>query len=117
MSTPTKYGAEPTTVDGYRFDSKLEARRYQYLRLLERAENIESLAVHPSFELQPGFKVDGKTYRAISYEADFSYVDAVTNDQVVEDCKGTVTEAAKLKLKMFAYRYKFAVTIVRNGDF
>ncbi len=36
VEKPHKYHAEPTIVDGIRFDSKKEATRYAELRLLER---------------------------------------------------------------------------------
>lgn len=36
-----KYKAVKTTVDGIKFDSKAEARRYTQLKLLERAGQIQ----------------------------------------------------------------------------
>ncbi len=44
----TKYRAQPTIVDGIRFHSKGEARRYQELRLLERAGEITNLELQPA---------------------------------------------------------------------
>lgn len=46
-----KYGAVRTEVDGHSFASKAEARRYQELRLLEKAGKIESLELQPVFVL------------------------------------------------------------------
>ena len=50
-SRPAKYAAVPTVVDGYRFDSKAEARRYSELRLLVLAKEITELQVHPRIPL------------------------------------------------------------------
>ena len=39
----SKYHAQPVEIDGVRFDSQKEARRYSELRLLERAGEIKDL--------------------------------------------------------------------------
>lgn len=103
-----KYSAEKTVIDGIKFDSKKEARRYAELKLLEKAGAICDLKLQPKFVLQEGFKQNGKTYREISYIADFSYVE--NGKLVAEDTKGFKTEVFKIKEKLF--RYKFA-----NVDF
>jgi hypothetical protein len=46
--TRNKYNAVPTEVDGFRFDSKMEADYYKYLLLLQRAGDILHIDVHPS---------------------------------------------------------------------
>ena len=43
MARRHKYSARPTEVDGIRFDSKAEARRYTELRTLEKAGEISHL--------------------------------------------------------------------------
>jgi hypothetical protein len=45
-----KYGAEPTVVDGIRFDSKKEAARYQELKLLAKAGEIQGNYIHDSLD-------------------------------------------------------------------
>jgi len=103
---PHKYSARPTKTDGYRFDSKAEARRYDELRLLEVAGEITSLEVHPVFMLQPAFRRDGKIVRAIKYEGDFAYTDCVTGRRIIEDVKGFAEiRAFRIKQKMFWYHY------------
>jgi hypothetical protein len=99
-----KYGAAPTQVDGYRFDSGAEAARYCALQLLASAGQIQDLSVHPAYELQPAF-VDrlGKKWGAVRYVADFAYVEA--GAIVVEDVKGLATAGYKLKAKLFRARY------------
>ena len=99
-----KYNAKPTEIDGIRFDSKREAQRYQELKMLTAAGEIHSLQLQPRFELQPSFKRNGKTVRAIHYVADFQYV-TQNGRHVVEDTKGMATAVFKLKKKLFLYRY------------
>lgn len=104
-------GNERVTVDGFSFDSKAEARRYQELCLLEAAGQIEDLAVHPLYQLQAAFTDStGRRHRAIHYEGDFSYTEvldpqSVQGRAVVEDVKGHRTEVFKLKEKLLRFRY------------
>lgn len=102
-----KYNAQPTEVDGIKFDSKAESIRYSELVLLQRAGHISNLQIHPTFELQKTFidVTTGKTIRAIKYEADFSYIEAGKVRPVVEDVKGFETKEFSLKKKMFLYHY------------
>lgn len=93
-----KYGNIPTVVDGHRFDSKLEARRYQELKLMLLAGQIQNLEVHCKFPLE----VSGK--RIGHYEADFAYLE---NGKLgLEDCKGVLTPL---------YRWKRAHVLAQYG--
>jgi hypothetical protein len=65
----SKYAAIPTIVDGIRFASKKEARRYTELKLLERAGEITCLELQPKFPCV----VNGK--KVCTYIADFAYLD------------------------------------------
>lgn len=106
MSNRNKYNAKKTEIDGIVFDSKAEAKRYAELKLLERAGEITHLQLQPKFELQPKFKKDGKTYRAITYTADFIYCDTLNGGQaVVEDVKGVRTQQFELRRKLFEYKH------------
>lgn len=89
-----KYNARPTEVDGHRFDSAAEARRYGELKLLERAGLIRDLVVHPSFELVVGGQ------RVGAYVGDFSWR-PTTNvfELVVEDVKSPATRTPVYRLK------------------
>lgn len=100
-----KYHNKKTKLEGIVFDSKLEAKRYSELKLLERANEIEDLILQPSFELQPSFKKNGKTFRAITYKGDFSYIDKRTGKKIVEDTKGFRTKDYILKNKIFEYKF------------
>ena len=102
----TKYHAKKTVVDGIMFDSKKEAARYAELKLLERAGIISQLVLQPRFELQEGFRKNGKSYRKIEYVADFMYRDNKAEETVIEDVKGVKTEVYKLKKKLFEAKYK-----------
>ena len=98
-----KYHAKKTEVDGIRFDSQREARRYKQLKLLERAGEISFLELQKVYELQPSFKHNGKTIRAIKYVADFYYVDKDGKIHI-EDAKGMKTPEYNLKKKMMLYQ-------------
>ncbi|MDL2276355.1 DUF1064 domain-containing protein [Breznakia sp. OttesenSCG-928-G09] len=110
----SKYRAKKTVVDGITFDSKAEARHYQELKLLERAGLIKELELQPKYELQPSFKKNGKTVRAINYVADFRYFDVRENKTIVVDVKGMKTPVYELKKKMVEYRYGVDIKEVRG---
>lgn len=94
-----KYGNKRDDV----FDSKAEAARYKELCLLVAAGTITDLEIHPVYELQPAFKCNGKTYRAVTYEADFCYIG--DDKTIVEDVKGVITDTFRIKEKLFRFRY------------
>ena len=103
-----KYRNKKVIVDGIKFDSIAESRRYKELKLLERQGIIKDLKLQPIFVLQPSFKKNNKTIRAITYKADFSYLEneKASDKIIVEDVKGYATKEFKLKEKMFNYIYK-----------
>lgn len=100
-----KYNARKTEVDGIKFDSKAEAKRYQELKRLEYCRDISDLQLQPEFELLPKLVKNGKTYRKTTYKADFSYFDKRANKYIIEDVKGVVTPVYALKKKLFEHRY------------
>lgn len=99
-----KYHSTKTVIDGIKFDSKSESRRYQELKLLESAGEIHHLTLQPEYVLIPSFKKNGRTFRKTVYRADFAYI---TNDgkRIVEDVKGFKTDVYKLKKKLFEFTY------------
>ena len=101
----SKYGAKKVTYDGKTFDSQKEAQRYAELRLLERGKVISDLRCQVKYELIPAQKDDsGKVIeRAVTYIADFVYIDKKTGYTVVEDTKGFKTTEYILKRKMMLY--------------
>jgi hypothetical protein len=102
----SKYKAKKTTIDGITFDSNAEARRYQQLKLLERAGEIQNLSLQPCFLLQEGFVnvYTNRKERAIEYVGDFMYSEG--DRTVVEDVKGFKTADYKIKRKLFLYKYQ-----------
>lgn len=75
-----KYRAKPTEVDGQRFASKREAKRFQTLEAMQFAGNISDLRTQTSFDLT----VNGQLI--CRYIADFTY--RQRGALVVEDSKG-----------------------------
>lgn len=101
--TTNKYKNKKVVIDNILFDSKKEASYYTYLKLLEKAGKITDLELQKKFVLQPSFKLNGKTYRGVTYIADFVYKE---NGQVhVIDTKGYRTEVYKIKKKLFMKKY------------
>ncbi|MNH83831.1 hypothetical protein D3C73_362360 [compost metagenome] len=100
MVRANKYGARKTQRDGIQFDSQMEADRYQYLRLLEKAKLITELQTHPEFVLIEAFKKLGKKKRGHKYKADFMYRDE-NGQQVVEDVKGFIARDFPLRRTLF----------------
>lgn len=100
-----KYNARKVKIDGYTFDSQREAERYSELHLMEKAGEITDLIVHPKIELQPGFYYKNERIRAITYEADFQYLDKNSN-VITEDVKGMETQAFRIKWKLLQYKFR-----------
>jgi hypothetical protein len=67
MDRKSKFGSKKKVIDGYKFLSLLEAKRYGELKLLERAGEIKNLEVHPRYPLLV------KGHPICTYEADFRY--------------------------------------------
>lgn len=69
-----KYGNEPVTVKGIRFDSQKEAARFLQLKDAVREGVIYDLRLQRNFTLQEGYTTpDGERIRPIVYKADFTY--------------------------------------------
>lgn len=98
-----KYLSKKTVIDGITFDSKKEGLHYLELKRKQELGEISNLELQPSFLLQDKFKRDGKTYRPITYIADFRYVE--NGKIIVEDVKGFKTKEYMLKKKLLLYKY------------
>lgn len=121
-----KFGAKKITApNGEIFDSLKEFRRWNELKLLERAGMVSGLKRQVTFELIPSQRAEStEIYKAgpqkglpkpgpviekpVKYVADFVYCDEHGNT-VVEDCKGYKKKAAYdvfvIKRKLFLCRY------------
>ena len=105
----SKYKNKKVTVNGKVFDSKKEAKRYCELIKLEQAGLIKDLETQKKFLLLDSFKKNGKTYKQISYHADFVYFDVYSKKTIVEDVKASKnfkTDVYKIKKKLFEFIYK-----------
>lgn len=92
-----KYNAIRTEVDGIKFASQAEARRYQELKILEASGEIKDL------KLQHKFPIMVNEIKVCVYICDFIYREVSINRVVVEDVKGVKTPEYRLKKKlMFA---------------
>lgn len=125
-----KYNARKIMIGAEVFDSKKEARRYQELKLMERAGKISNIQRQVKYVLIPAQRAETteiyakgakkgqpKEGRLIEHEcayyADFVYTDRKTGKTVVEDVKGYKRGAAyaifKMKKKLMLYVHKIKV--------
>lgn len=100
-----KYNNTKVEVDGEKFDSIAEHKRYVYLTYLQKAGQIKNLKRQVPFELLPKQTLSaGGHERAVNYIADFVYTDA-QGHQVVEDVKGHATPEYRLKKKLLLWMH------------
>ena len=66
---------------------KKNGRYYQQLKLMERQGLIKDIKLQVKFELQPKYKKNNKTIRAINYIADFTYYDLNKGKTIIADTK------------------------------
>lgn len=100
-----KFNNRITEIDGIKFDSKAEAKRYCELIILKDQGLITELDLQPKFTLQERIVYKGKKYGALKYIADFRYKETDTGLWVVEDVKGFRTDVYKIKMKLFLNMY------------
>ena len=117
----SKYRSKKTEVDGIVFDSVKESKRYQQLKLMEKAGIICNLKRQVKYELIPAQYMNGKCIeRAVTYTSDFEYDELLKARQrtvmvyddskvigrhIVEDVKGVKTDVYKIKRKLMLHKY------------
>lgn len=112
-----KYRNKKIVIDGIEFDSRLEVNRYCQLKILERAREIKDLRRQVEFIIQPSYKKNNKTIRAIKYIADFVYYDVKKKKTIIEDTKGFKNEVYRIKKKIFEYKYpELEIVEIRRED-
>lgn len=103
---PRKYKNEPVVIDGMRFDSKLEGRRYEELKALQRVGKIRYFLRQVPFHL-PGnlrFVVDFQIHWGSGlFDGGVTY----------EDAHGADTRIKTMKLKQVKALYGVEVRLVR----
>jgi len=98
-----KYGAKKVKLDGYTFDSKAEAKRYEELKLMEKAGRITDLEVHPVY------CINFKTVRICKVILDFKYF-IYRSEWIYEDVKGVRTPVYRLKKKLLEATHGIRIT-------
>ena len=98
-----KYKNKKVVYNGIKFDSQKERNYYIKLKLLEDKGKIKDLKLQVKYELQPKFKSGNKNIQAISYIADFTYLDEENKLHII-DTKGVRTDVYKIKKKMMQYK-------------
>lgn len=115
-----KYRNKSIEAYGIKWDSQSELARYEQLTELQKQGKIKKLVAHSKeirFTLLEKCEyqcIDGKIKKQlpITYTPDFVYVQ--DGKQIAEDVKGMVTDAFRLKAKMFRSRYpKFILRLVK----
>lgn len=95
---PNKYRAKATVVDGIRFASRKEAKRYGELKMMQAAGEVKW------FTCQVPFRLDGGTV----YRADFLVV-WWNGNVTVEDAKGYRTQVYFVKRREVEAKYGFTI--------
>jgi hypothetical protein len=100
VTKPRKYRNVPVEIDGERFDSKLEARCFQWLVLRWKAGEILWFTRQVSFVLEGGVKVR------------LDFIAPLTRGGVeVIDAKGVLTQSSANKYKQLKARYGIDVIL------
>ncbi|HID70085.1 MAG TPA: DUF1064 domain-containing protein, partial [Desulfobacterales bacterium] len=108
-----KYRNVRCEVNGIKFDSRKEMKRYSELSVLLRTGLIADLVLQPEFKISSGGSIDpatGRKMAARKYRADFMYFDRTLQKTVVEDVKSSPTARDK------TYRLKRQLFIELYGD-
>lgn len=99
---PSKYRAVRCEVDGEKFDSQKEERRWMVLRMLVRAGTIRDLERQRKYPLAVRDNCIGY------YVADFTYRN-LAKQVVIEDCKGFRTPLYRWKKKHVEAQYGITI--------
>lgn len=97
-------GTKPVWVDGIKFHSTKEAKRYGVLKIRIRLGEIRDLKLQVKHKLigEKGPILTAKAKRQMMYISDFEYFDILENEDVIEDAKGHDTELSNMKRQVMA---------------
>lgn len=110
-----KYNAVKTKVDGFTFDSKAEAKRYEELKLLQMDGQISYFLCQVPFRLPGGiiYRVD---FQIFGYHiAMIDRCGLVRTTEMVtryEDVKGVLTDVSKIKIKQVQEIYGIKINLI-----
>ncbi len=113
-----KYRAKPEIVDGIRFASRREAKRYRELKLMEVSDLIVDLELQPKYKLGTDdapvlYRSDRcPNGRRASYFADFRYLNKLTGETVIEDVKGFDNQLGRLKRAVVEAQYSIEIVLI-----
>ncbi|WP_271401454.1 DUF1064 domain-containing protein [Salinicoccus roseus] len=101
----TKYGAEKITVDGIKFDSKVEAEYYEHLLKKKELGIVTDIELQPVLNIHPAFTYRGKKRQKMDYRLDFRVVYS-DGYEVYIDIKGMATPDGNMKRKLVEYFHR-----------
>jgi hypothetical protein len=110
MVPASKYRNRKTVVDGFTFDSKLEAERYRELCVLQRTDVVRLFLRQVPFDLAPG----------VRYRLDFLVIwnRPGTSDVGItyEDTKGHMTATSRVKIKTVEHLFGIRIAVLTRAD-
>lgn len=94
---PHKFGARSVVIDGIRFPSQREGRRWLALKLRVVLGEISELERQVSYQLAPSVRIQGekRARPALRFTVDFRYVE--NGKTIVEDAKGFADTAFRMR--------------------
>jgi hypothetical protein len=105
-----KYRAIKCTIDGHKFDSKKEAKRYLVLKDRLNKNEIYSLSCQRKIDYT-GLDICGEQeVKIFTYIADFCYFDGKKQKWIYEDVKGMKTPVYRLKKKLIEDQHRIKIT-------
>ena len=87
-------------IDGIKFASKKEGRRYSELKLMKAGNLISDLRLQVVYTLIEAQKGGIRKELPLKYVADFVYFDIEQNKQIIADVKGMATPIYIAKRKL-----------------
>lgn len=114
----SKYRNTKVEVDGVKFDSRAEARRFATLQALQKAGYIAGLRHQVVYTLAPGVKIEGESRARppLRYVADFEYAERRKDGSIkviVEDVKGVQTPAFRIKRHLMKTVFNIDVKVTK----
>ncbi|WP_278648359.1 DUF1064 domain-containing protein [Pandoraea pnomenusa] len=98
----SKYSNKKCEVDGIRFDSRAEARRWSQLLAMQERGEICALERQVVYVLAPGVVINGRKAPPLRYVADFVYERG--EETLIEDVKGVITPEYRIKRHLMALK-------------
>ena len=120
MARRTKYNSNKIIIDGTKFDSKDEAKYYEYLKQMKFEGKILNFELQPKFILIPKFQYRGKTERMATYTLDF-LVYKLDGTKTYIDVKGYSTQQGEFRFKLLKYLhpdkdFRWVARSLKYGD-